>query len=91
MVGRDGTKGFESSQKISDRFPFHTERDDMKIQSLGHVVIKVRNKQRAEAFYNGLLGIPIVARSASPVMTFFTLGSQFGKPTLELDQIIAFW
>ena len=47
----------------------------MKIQSLGHVVIKVRNKQRAEAFYNGLLGIPIVARSASPVMTFFTLGN----------------
>ena len=47
----------------------------MKIQSLGHVVIKVRNQQRAEAFYNGLLGIPIVARLASPVMTFFTLGN----------------
>ncbi len=47
----------------------------MKIQSLGHVVIKVRNQQRAEAFYNGLLGIPIVTRLASPVMTFFTLGN----------------
>ncbi len=47
----------------------------MKIQSLGHVVVKVRNQQRAEAFYNGLLGIPIVARLASPVMTFFTLGN----------------
>lgn len=47
----------------------------MKIQSLGHVVIKVRNQERAEAFYNGLLGIPVVARLASPVMTFFTLGN----------------
>jgi catechol 2,3-dioxygenase len=47
----------------------------MDIQSLGHVVIKVRNQQRAEAFYNGLLGIRIVARLASPVMTFFTLGN----------------
>jgi len=47
----------------------------MKIQSLGHVVVKVRNQQRAEAFYNGLLGIPIVTRLASPVMTFFTLGN----------------
>jgi len=47
----------------------------MKIQSLGHVVIKVRNQQRAEAFYNGLLGIPIVARLPSFSMTFFTLGN----------------
>lgn len=47
----------------------------MRIQSLGHVVIKVRNQQRAEAFYNGLLGIPIAARYAPHSMTFFTLGN----------------
>ncbi|MBI5909121.1 MAG: VOC family protein [Betaproteobacteria bacterium] len=47
----------------------------MKIQSLGHVVIKVRNQQRAEAFYNGLLGIPIAARLPPLSMTFFTLGN----------------
>ena len=47
----------------------------MKIQSLGHVVIKVRNQQRAEAFYNGLLGIPIAARFPPLSMTFFTLGN----------------
>ena len=47
----------------------------MKVQSLGHVVIKVRNQERAEAFYNGLLGIPIAARLASQSMTFFTLGN----------------
>ena len=47
----------------------------MKIQSLGHVVIKVRNQERAEAFYNALLGIPIAARLPSHSMTFFTLGN----------------
>jgi len=47
----------------------------MKIQSLGHVVLKVRDQQRAEAFYNGLLGMPIAGRHPSRAMTFFTLGS----------------
>lgn len=47
----------------------------MKVRSLGHVVIKVRNQQRAEAFYNGLLGLPIAARYAPLAMTFFTLGN----------------
>ncbi len=47
----------------------------MKVQSLGHVVIKVRNQQRAEDFYNGLLGIPIAARFAEMSATFFTLGN----------------
>jgi catechol 2,3-dioxygenase len=46
----------------------------MKIQSLGHVVLKVRNRQRAEEFYNGLLGLPIVAREEPLQMTFFSLG-----------------
>jgi catechol 2,3-dioxygenase len=47
----------------------------MDIESLGHVVIRVRQLQRAEDFYNGLLGIPISARAESWAMTFFTLGS----------------
>jgi catechol 2,3-dioxygenase len=47
----------------------------MKIQSLGHVVIKVRDQKRAEAFYNGLLGMPIAARLPALSMTFFTLGN----------------
>ncbi len=34
----------------------------MKIESLGHVVIKVRDQARSEKFYNGILGLPIVAR-----------------------------
>lgn len=47
----------------------------MKVQALGHVVIKVRNRERAERFYNGLLGMPVVARMAEPPMTFFSLGN----------------
>ena len=47
----------------------------MKVHSLGHVVIKVRDQQRAEAFYNGLLGIPIAARYPEMSATFFTLGN----------------
>ena len=35
----------------------------MKIEALGHVVIRVRDLARAEAFYHGLLGIPISARA----------------------------
>lgn len=47
----------------------------MKIQSLGHVVLKVRDRARAEAFYNGVLGLPVAARSDQLKMTFFALGS----------------
>ena len=47
----------------------------MRVHALGHVVIKVRDQRRAEAFYNGLLGIPIAARYAPLSATFFTLGN----------------
>ena len=46
----------------------------MQIESLGHVVIKVRDVARSEAFYNGVLGLPIVARNERSTMTFFSLG-----------------
>ena len=47
----------------------------VQIQSLGHVVLQVRNLQRAEDFYNGVLGLSICARNEDPPMTFFTLGN----------------
>lgn len=47
----------------------------MKIESLGHVVLKVRNQEKAEAFYNGVLGLPICARYPQMKMTFFSLGN----------------
>lgn len=46
----------------------------MRIESLGHVVIKVRDLKVAEQFYNQLLGIPIQSRSEAEQMTFFTFG-----------------
>lgn len=46
----------------------------MKIQSLGHVVLKVSNQERAEAFYQGILGLPVAARHPGLRMTFFSLG-----------------
>ncbi|HZP88933.1 MAG TPA: VOC family protein [Burkholderiales bacterium] len=36
----------------------------MKIQALGHVVLKVRNLDRALQFYQGVLGLRLAARAA---------------------------
>jgi catechol 2,3-dioxygenase len=46
----------------------------VKIESLGHVVIKVRDLKVAEQFYNQVLGISIQSRSEAEQMIFFTLG-----------------
>ncbi len=61
----------------------------MKIQSLGHVVIKVRNRERAEKFYNEILGLPIVARldpsgGVPESMTFFSLGNHHDFAVMEV-------
>ena len=34
----------------------------MKIKSLGHVVLRVTDRERAERFYGGVLGLPLCAR-----------------------------
>ena len=47
----------------------------MKIQQLGHVVLKVRDRERSERFYADVLGLPVAARMERPQMTFFTLGN----------------
>ena len=49
----------------------------MKINSLGHVVIRVTDLERSEAFYNGVLGLPICAYfdQDGMQMTSFTLGN----------------
>jgi catechol 2,3-dioxygenase len=46
----------------------------VKIDALGHVVLRVRDLARAEAFYHELLGIPISARAPQWSMIFLTLG-----------------
>jgi catechol 2,3-dioxygenase-like lactoylglutathione lyase family enzyme len=47
----------------------------MEVQQLGHVVRKVRDRERSERFYADALGLAIAARTDVPPMTFFTLGN----------------
>lgn len=57
----------------------------MRIKSLGHVVVKVANRERAERFYNGVLGLPICARydQDGAKMAFFTLGNHHDFAVME--------
>jgi catechol 2,3-dioxygenase len=45
----------------------------VQVQTLGHVVLKVRSLQRSEDFYSGILGMRVILRLSDPPMTFFTL------------------
>jgi len=58
----------------------------MKIQALGHVVLRVTDCQRAERFYGGVLGLPICARldEGGLRMTFFTLGNHHDFAVMEV-------
>jgi catechol 2,3-dioxygenase-like lactoylglutathione lyase family enzyme len=59
----------------------------MRAQELGHVVVKVRDAQRAEHFYGKTLGIPVAGRTAHPVpMVFFTLGHHHDFAVMELGK-----
>jgi catechol-2,3-dioxygenase len=46
------------------------------VQALGHVVVKVRDRQRSEVFYSSLLGMRVVSRISDPPMTFFSMSAQ---------------
>ena len=58
----------------------------MKIKSLGHVVLRVTDRARAEQFYNGVLGIPICARfdENGMKMAFFTLGNHHDFAVMQV-------
>ena len=57
----------------------------MRVQALGHVVLKVRDAQRSEDFYGATLGIRLAGRVADPVpMVFFTLGHHHDFAVMEL-------
>lgn len=58
----------------------------MKISSLGHVVLRVTDRERAERFYNGLLGLPICARfdEGGFKMAFFSLGNHHDFAVMEV-------
>ena len=56
----------------------------MRVQQLGHVVLKVRDRERSERFYTEVLGIPVAARMDTPAMTFFTLGNHHDFAIFEV-------
>lgn len=59
----------------------------MKINSLGHVVLRVTDRARAERFYTGVLGLPLCARfdENGMKMAFFTLGNHHDFAVMEVS------
>ena len=59
----------------------------MKVQSLGHVVLKVTDLDRSEAFYSGVLGMPVCARfdEQGMKMTFFSLGDHHDLAVMQVS------
>jgi catechol 2,3-dioxygenase len=59
----------------------------MKVASLGHVVLRVTDLRRAEAFYHDLLGMPVCARfdDQGMKMTFFSLGNHHDLALAEVS------
>ena len=59
----------------------------MKIKSLGHVVIRVTDRDRAERFYGGVLGLPVCARLDQDGfrMAFFSLGNHHDFAVMEVS------
>lgn len=56
----------------------------MKIESLGHIVLKVSNLDASRDFYHKLLGLSISAESEDWKMIFFTLGSHHDFAIVEV-------
>jgi len=59
----------------------------MKIKSLGHVVLRVTDRDRAERFYGGVLGLPLCARLDEDgfKMAFFSLGNHHDFAVMEVS------
>ena len=59
----------------------------MKIQSIGHVTLKVTDLERSEQFYSGVLGMKAVARydDKGYKMTFFSVCNHHELAALEVS------
>ena len=59
----------------------------MKIKALGHVVVRVTDRDRAERFYGEILGLPICARldEGAFKMAFFSLGNHHDFAVMEVS------
>jgi catechol 2,3-dioxygenase len=58
----------------------------MKIKALGHVVLQVTDRQRAEHFYGDFIGFPLCGRfdENGMKMAFFTLGNHHDFAVMEV-------
>ena len=58
----------------------------MKVEALGHVVWRVTDRERAERFYGGVLGLSLCARfdEGGLKMAFFTLGNHHDFAVMEV-------
>ena len=54
----------------------------MKVQQLGHVVLKVRDRDRSERFYTEVLGLAVVAHLGDQTLL------QCGDQNLALFQVV---
>lgn len=59
----------------------------MKVNSLGHVVLRVTDLDRAERFYGGVLGLPVCARldQGGFKMAFFSLGNHHDFAVMQVS------
>lgn len=59
----------------------------MNIRALGHVVLRVTSRERAERFYGGVLGLSLCARldEGGLKMAFFTLGNHHDFAVMEVS------
>jgi catechol-2,3-dioxygenase len=59
----------------------------MKIKSLGHVVLRVTDLERAERFYGGVLGLPVCAHmdEGGFKMAFFSLGNHHDFALMQVS------
>ena len=57
----------------------------MQIKALGHVVLKVSDLERSEAFYRDVLGLPVCAHydEGGLNMAFFSLGNHHDFAIME--------
>jgi catechol 2,3-dioxygenase len=54
------------------------------VLQLGHVVLKVRDRDRSVRFYTDVLGLKVAASMDAPPMTFFTLGNHHDIAVMEV-------
>ena len=59
----------------------------MNIKALGHVVLRVTDRERAEKFYGDFLGLPLCARydENGMKMAFFSLGNHHDFAVMEVS------